>query len=146
MIEITYTHSLKSDASATDISVVGEILLLEKYDEMHARFKQLISQNVILNCYVIVINENNQLLISHFATTPENAQLFISQYVSDTFDTAAFWQPYGIDWKLDQQEIDFDSIDPLTMNMLIDDNDILYGLKNSVPTISSPSRALAKQG
>lgn len=147
MIEIIFALSVKSGAPATDIStVVGETVSSVLYDEMQARFKQLISQNVILNCCVFKSNESNQLFLSHFATTPENAQLFISQYVSDTVDTAAFWQPYGIDWKLSQQEIDFDSIDPLTMNMLIDDNDILYGLKTPpVRTISSPSRALANQ-
>jgi hypothetical protein len=143
MIEIIFALSVKSGAPAPDIStVVGETISLVKYDEMQAGFKRLISENVILNCCIFKSNENNQLFLSHFATTPENAQLFASMFT----ETAVFWEPYDINWEMSQQEIDFDTVDPATMIMIIDDNDILYELKTPpVRTISSPSRALANQ-
>jgi len=76
--------------------------------------------------------------VSHFATSPENAQLFLSLY----FDTVAFWEKYGIDWKSSQREIDFDAIDPETLILLVDNN-VMYGVKPP-STISSPSAALLK--
>ena len=144
MIEIIFALSIKSGAPATDIStVVGETVSSVWYDEMQAGFKQMISQNVMLNCCIFKSNESNQLFLSHFVTTPENVQLFASWFT----ETAALWEPYGINWEMSQQEIDFDTVDTATMIMVIDDNDILYGLKTPpVRTISSPSSALANQG
>ena len=141
MIEITFTHSLKSDAPTTDIINIIEVKLLDVYDEMHARLKPLISQSVILNCCVNIINENNQIVMSHFATTPDNAQIFLNEYPN----AVAWWEPHGIEFKIDQKEIDFDTVDIASMTMVIDNNDILYGLKNPRSAISSPSAALSKQ-
>ena len=128
MIEITFALSVKSDAPATDIStVVGETISFVLYDEMQAKFKQLISQNVILNCCVFKLNESNQLFTSHFATTPENAQFFASMFT----ETAAFWEPYGINWEMSQQEIDSATIDPTTTVPIFDDNNVFYGLESN---------------
>lgn len=124
MIKITFTHSVKPEGPATDISIVEEVSR-EIYDHMYARLKQFVEQNVILNC-VILIKENNQIIVSHFATTPENAELFLSAYI----EPVAFWEPYGIDWKLDQEEIDFDTVNTATTITLFDDSDFLYGLSN----------------
>jgi UPF0288 family protein (methanogenesis marker protein 3) len=120
MIQITFTLSIKSGNPATDIEPIVEQGTIEIYDVMYAGLKQSIEDNVILNSYVI-INENNQVIVSHFATSPENAQLFLSHYV----DTVEFWAKYGIDWRLEQEEIDFGTVDPDTLIPLIVGN-VMY--------------------
>ena len=124
MIEITFTYSVKPGAPVVDINVVGAISL-KVYDEMYVRVKQLINENVILNCCISMINENNQFLLKHFATTPENAQLFLNEYV----DPVAWWQPHGIDFKMSLAEIDPATIDHTATIPIFDDNNVLYGLE-----------------
>jgi hypothetical protein len=135
MIQITFALSVKSSHSGKDIIRLMEQGFVEIYDVMCTKFKQLIEDNVILNCFVMT-NENNQVTVSHFATSTKNAQDFISLY----FDTVGFWEKYGIDWKSDQREIDFDTVDPETLTLLVDDN-VMYGM--TLPSIIlSPSSAL----
>jgi hypothetical protein len=122
MIKITFTLSIKSGNPATDIEPIVEQGFIEIYDVMYAGLKQSVEENVILNSYVI-INENNQVTVSHFATSTENAQLFLSHYV----DTVEFWAKYGIDWRLEQEEIDFGTVDPDTLIPLIVGN-VMYGI------------------
>jgi hypothetical protein len=122
MIKITFTLSIKSGNPATDIEPIVEQGFIEIYDVMYAGLKQSVEENVILNSYVI-INENNQITVSHFATSTENAQLFLSHYV----DTVEFWAKYGIDWRLEQEEIDFGTVDPDTLIPLIVGN-VMYGI------------------
>lgn len=122
MIKITFTLSIKSGNPATDIEPIVEQGSIEIYDVMYAGLKQLVEENVILNSSVI-INENNQITVSHFATSTENAQLFLSSYV----DTIEFWAKYGVDWRLEQEEIDFDTVDPDTLIPLIVGN-VMYGI------------------
>jgi hypothetical protein len=122
MIKITFTLSIKSGNPATDIEPIVEQGFVEIYDVMYTGLTQLIEENVILNSYVI-INENNQVTVSHFATSTENAQLFLSHYV----DTVEFWAKYGIDWRLEQEEIDFGTVDPDTLIPLIVGN-VMYGI------------------
>ena len=137
MIEITFALSVKSSHSGKDINRLVEQGFVELHDVMYTGLTQLIEDNVILNCSVAT-NENNQVTVSHFATSTENAQLFLSLY----FDTVAFWAKYGIDWKSSQREIDFDTVDPDTLMLLVDNN-VMYGVKPP-STISSPSAALSK--
>ena len=139
MIEITFAYSVKPDAPPTDINTAVGTLSLTVYDEMHAVLKSLINGNVILNCCTTITNENNQFFLSHFATTPENAQLFLNEYT----ETTAWWDQRGIEFKISQKEIDFDTVDNFNLIKIFDDNDILYGLKTLERTISSPSRTLA---
>jgi len=122
MIQITFTLSIKSGNPATDIEPIVEQGSIEIYDVMYAGLKQLVEENVILNSSVI-INENNQITVSHFATSTENAQLFLSSYV----DTVEFWAKYGVDWRLEQEEIDFGTVDPDTLIPLIVGN-VMYGI------------------
>jgi hypothetical protein len=122
MIKITFTLSIKSGNPAIDISPIVEQGSIEIYDVMYAGLKQLVEENAILNSSVI-INENNQITVSHFATSPENAQLFLSSYV----DTVEFWAKYGVDWRLEQEEIDFGTVDPDTLIPLIVGN-VMYGI------------------
>ena len=122
MIKITFTLSIKSGNPATDIEPIVEQGSIEIYDVMYAGLKQLVEENVILNSSVI-INENNQITVSHFATSTENAQLFLSSYV----DTVEFWAKYGVDWRLEQEEIDFGTVDPDTLIPLIVGN-VMYGI------------------
>jgi len=122
MIQITFTLSIKSGNPATDIEPIVEQGSIEIYDVVYAGLKQLVEENVILNSSVI-INENNQITVSHFATSTENAQLFLSSYV----DTVEFWAKYGVDWRLEQEEIDFGTVDPDTLIPLIVGN-VMYGI------------------
>jgi hypothetical protein len=72
--------------------------------------------------------------------TPFTTTLIVASTTS--VDTVAFWAKYGIDWKSSQREIDFDTVDPDTLMLLVDNN-VMYGVK--LPsTISSPSAALSK--
>ena len=122
MIKITFTFSIKSGNPATDIEPIVKQGSIEVYDVMYAGLKQSVDENVISNSFV-VINENNQITLSHFATSPENAQLFLSYYV----DTVEFWAKYGIDWRLEQEEIDFGTVDPDTLIPCIVGN-VMYGI------------------
>lgn len=123
MIEIISTYSVKSNSSLKDTSIIKDISK-EYYDQMYETMQPLINGNVILNS-VTMRTENNQFTMSHFATTPEKAQIWI-----DTSATAVnLWDHYGIDLKIEQKEIDFDTIDPTTINVIIDDNNVLYALK-----------------
>ena len=124
MIEIITTYSVKSDSSTTDISIIADISK-EYYDVLYEKTQPLISGNVLLNSFTIR-EENNQLMLSHFATTPEKAQIWID--ISAT--GISFWDQHGIEFKTEQQEIDFDSIDPTTINMIINDDNVLYTLRD----------------
>ena len=137
MIEITFALSVKSSHSGQDINRLVEQGFVEIHDVMCTKLKQLIENNVILNCSILT-NENNQITVSHFATSPENAQLFLNEYP----DSVAWWEKYGIDWKSSQREIDFDTIDPGTLALIVDHN-VMYGVPPP-STISSPSAALLK--
>jgi len=122
MIEIITTYSVKSDSSTKDINIIADICK-EYYNVLYETTQPLISGNVLLNS-VTMRTENNQLIMSHFATTAEKAQIWI-----DTNATAtSFWDHYGIEFKVQQKEINFDTVDPTTLNMIIDDNNVLYTL------------------
>jgi hypothetical protein len=123
MIQITFTHSIIPNGPATDLSIIEDVSR-DIYDTIYTRLKNFVEQNVILNCCIITYNENNQLIASHFASTSENAQLFIDAYA----DAVAFWEPYGIEFKISQKEIDFATIDTATTIELLDENGTLYGL------------------
>ena len=124
MIKITFTHSIIPNGPATDISIVEEVSK-DIYDTMHARLKQFVEQNVIAN-FAVILKENNQIIVSHFATTPENAQIFIDAYV----DPVSWWRTYGVEFEMSQQEIDINTVDTSTTISIFDENDWLYGLSH----------------
>jgi hypothetical protein len=125
MIEIIFTLSVIPNGPATDISIVKETIRnTEVYDALWVLLKPLVDENVILN-YTTSIIENNQFIQSHYATTPENAQLFLNEYV----DPVAWWQPHGIDFKMSLAEIDPATIDHTATIPIFDDNNVLYGLE-----------------
>jgi hypothetical protein len=124
MIEIITTYSVKPDSSATDINIIKGICK-EYYDVLYETIQPLIAGNVILNS-VTMRTENNQLVMSHFATAPEKAQI----YIDTNSPATSFWDHYGIEFTIEQKEIDFDTVDPTTINMIIDDNNVLYTLKD----------------
>ena len=140
MIQITFTHTVKSSHLGKDINELIEQGFAEIRDAIYAGYTQLIKDNVILNCSAVT-NENNRVVSMHFATSPENSQLFLSYHL----DGAKFWETYGVDWQYDQHEIDFDTVDPHTLTQLIYDDslDSLYGV-NIPSKISSPSAVSAK--
>jgi hypothetical protein len=127
MIKITFTHSVVPNGPATDISIIFEIIRsTEVYNVLWSMVKPLVDENVILN-YTTSITENNQFIQSHYATTPENAQLFLNKYN----EAVAFWEPYGINWEMSQQEIDSATIDPTATVPIFDDNNVFYGLESN---------------
>ena len=122
MIEITATHSIIPDGPATDIGVV-HIGVKEIYDILYDQLRPVIDGNIILNL-ADIREENNQVLVRHFATTTENANSFIDSQV----EPVAFWESHGIKYEISQREIDFDTVDTSTMIPVFDDNNILYGI------------------